>query len=64
MFTVACRFPDDPEENPRRRAALFLNDLRTNLSSLPVVPQSIVILTGLSQAGYLTSKGVSNLGSK
>lgn len=43
---------------------LFLNDLRSNLDSLPVVPPSIVLLTGLSQAGYLTSKGISNMGSK
>ncbi len=39
---------------------LFLNDLRTDITSLPVVPQSIVILTGLSQAGYLAGKGISN----
>ncbi len=42
---------------------LFLTDMRSNLTSLPVVPQDIVILTGLSQAGYLTGKGVSNIGS-
>ncbi|MBI1761946.1 MAG: hypothetical protein HYR56_10970 [Acidobacteria bacterium] len=40
---------------------LFLTDLRADMDSLPVVPQSIVILTGLSQAGYLTGKGVSNV---
>jgi hypothetical protein len=45
-------------------SCLFLKDLRPDLTSLPVVPQSIVLLTGLSQAGYLTSKGISNLGSK
>ncbi len=42
---------------------LFLADLRPNLESLPVVPASIVILTGLSQSGYLTGKAVSNVGS-
>jgi hypothetical protein len=40
---------------------LFLNDLRQNIDSLPLVPESIVILTGLSQAGYLAGKGVSNI---
>lgn len=40
---------------------LFLNDLRNNIESLPLVPESIVILTGLSQAGYLAGKGVSNV---
>ena len=39
---------------------LFLNDLRQDIASLPIVPSSIVILTGLSQAGYLAGKGVSN----
>jgi hypothetical protein len=37
-------------------------DFRTDLESLPVVPASIVILTGLSQSGYLTGKAVSNVG--
>lgn len=40
---------------------LFLNDLRANIESLPLVPESIVILTGLSQAGYLAGKGISNI---
>jgi hypothetical protein len=44
-------------------AYLFLTDLRSDIESLPLVPQSIVILTGLSQAGYLTGKGVSSVGS-
>jgi hypothetical protein len=43
---------------------LFLFDLRADMESLPVVPQSIVILTGLSQAGYLTGKGISNVEKK
>ena len=41
---------------------LFVVDLRPDLSSLPVVPSSIVILTGVSQSGYLLGKGVSNVG--
>jgi hypothetical protein len=41
---------------------LFLADLRPSLESLPVVPASIVILTGLSQSGYLTGKAVSSMG--
>jgi hypothetical protein len=45
-------------------SALFLWDLRDNIESLPLVPQSIVILTGLSQGGYLTGKAVSNMGSE
>jgi hypothetical protein len=40
---------------------LFLNDLRTDISTLPLVPESIVILTGLSQAGYLAGKGVAGV---
>ena len=40
---------------------LFLSNLGNTIASLPLVPQSIVILTGLSQAGYLAGKGVSNL---
>jgi hypothetical protein len=43
---------------------LFLTNLNKDISSLPLVPESIVILTGLSQAGYLAGKGVSNIGSK
>ncbi len=42
-------------------AWLFLADLRNDIQSLPLVPASIVILTGLSQAGYLGSKGISNV---
>jgi hypothetical protein len=41
---------------------LFLADLRPDLASLPIVPTSIVILTGLSQSGYLTGKAVSSMG--
>jgi hypothetical protein len=40
---------------------LFLNDLRTDIHSLPLVPESIVILTGLSQIGYLAGKGVAGV---
>src|SRR5262245_13206264 len=40
---------------------VFLFDLRKDLDSLPDVPTTIAILTGISQAGYLTSKGVSNV---
>ena len=40
---------------------LFLSNLGNNIASLPLVPQSIVILTGLSQAGYLAGKGVSSI---
>jgi hypothetical protein len=43
-------------------SCLFLADLHEDMESLPLVPQSIVVLTGLSQAGYLTGKGVSNVG--
>jgi hypothetical protein len=39
---------------------LFLSDLTPTLLELPTVPQSIVILTGLSQGGYLAGKAVSN----
>jgi hypothetical protein len=41
---------------------LFLADFRPDLASLPVVPASIVALTGLSQGGYLSGKAVSNMG--
>ena len=41
---------------------LFLADLHPTIESLPVVPASIVILTGLSQSGYLTGKAVSSMG--
>ena len=40
---------------------LFLSNLGSETASLPLVPQSIVILTGLSQAGYLGGKGVSSI---
>lgn len=40
---------------------LFLSNLNDHIGSLPLVPESIVILTGLSQAGYLAGKGVSNI---
>jgi hypothetical protein len=42
-------------------AWVFLNDLSNSIATLPLVPDSIVILTGLSQVGYLAGKGVSNL---
>lgn len=42
-------------------AWVFLNDLSNSISTLPLVPDSIVILTGLSQLGYLAGKGVSNV---
>ena len=37
---------------------LFLSDLSDHIDSLPNVPQSIVLLTGLSQAGYLAGKAM------
>jgi hypothetical protein len=40
---------------------LFLNRLSTDLTALPTVPEGIVILTGLSQAGYLAGKGAANV---
>ncbi len=40
-------------------STLFLEALSSQIDSLPMVPQSIVLLTGLSQAGYLAGKGVS-----
>ena len=40
---------------------LFLSNLGNDISSLPLVPPSIVILTGLSQAGYLAGKGVTSI---
>lgn len=43
---------------------VFLNDLSGSIATLPIVPDSIVVLTGLSQAGYLAGKGVSNLPAK
>ncbi|MEI9970700.1 MAG: hypothetical protein WDO73_00875 [Ignavibacteriota bacterium] len=41
---------------------LFLSNLDPSLSALPRVDPSVVILTGLSQSGYLVSKAVSNVG--
>jgi len=38
---------------------LFLRQIVPTLTALPEVPNSIVILTGLSQSGYLAAKGVS-----
>ncbi len=43
---------------------LFLTHLSDHIQTLPTVDSSIAILTGVSQAGYLTGKGVSNLSSK
>lgn len=40
---------------------LFLKLLTIDLVALPTVPEGIVILTGLSQTGYLTGKGVANI---
>lgn len=40
---------------------LFVSNLGNDITSLPIVPESIVILTGLSQAGYLAGKGVSSV---
>ncbi|HRH43622.1 MAG TPA: ATP synthase F0 subunit B [Pyrinomonadaceae bacterium] len=40
---------------------LFLININQDISSLPNVPDSIAILTGLSQVGYLAGKGASNL---
>lgn len=42
-------------------AWVFLYDLGGSISTLPLVPDSIVLLTGLSQTGYLAGKGVSNV---
>ncbi len=42
---------------------LFLSRLSAEITSLPKLDQNIVILTGLSQAGYLTGKGASAAGS-
>ena len=41
---------------------IFLTNLSPNIPSLPAVDQSIVLLTGLSQGGYLAGKAVSNIG--
>jgi hypothetical protein len=40
---------------------LFLSGLSNDLTKLPEVPQGIVVLTGLSQTGYLAGKGISNV---
>ncbi|HEX8565899.1 MAG TPA: hypothetical protein VF648_09540 [Pyrinomonadaceae bacterium] len=40
---------------------LFLSNITKDIASLPLVPPSIVLLTGLSQAGYLAGKGISNV---
>lgn len=42
-------------------AWLFLSNLHDHIETLPRVDQSIVILTGLSQGGYLTGKAVTNI---
>jgi hypothetical protein len=41
-------------------AWLFLSDLHDHIETLPRVDSSIVILTGLSQGGYLAGKAVSS----
>jgi hypothetical protein len=41
---------------------IFLTNVSPYITSLPPVDQSIVILTGLSQGGYLAGKAVSNVG--
>lgn len=43
---------------------LFLQNLNDNITTLPLVPQTIVLLTGLSQTGYLAGKGVSSIPGK
>ncbi len=43
---------------------LFLTNLTNQIQTLPVVDPSIAILTGVSQAGYLAGKGVSNVTSR
>ncbi len=40
---------------------LFLQNLTDSIISLPLVPETIVILTGVSQMGYLAGKGVSGI---
>lgn len=42
-------------------AWLFLSNLHDHIETLPRVDQSIVILTGLSQGGYLSGKAVTNI---
>jgi hypothetical protein len=41
---------------------IFLTNLSPQVSALPAVDQSIVLLTGLSQGGYLAGKAASNVG--
>ena len=40
---------------------LFLSNINPEIYSLPNVPYTIAILTGLSQVGYLAGKGTSNM---
>ena len=40
---------------------LFLSSISASMTELPTVPESIVVLTGLSQGGYLAGKAVSNM---
>jgi hypothetical protein len=40
---------------------LFLSKLANDISQLPTVDPSIVILTGVSQAGYLAGKAASTV---
>lgn len=40
---------------------IFLNSLTQLMPELPAVPSSIVVLTGLSQGGYLAGKAVGNV---
>jgi hypothetical protein len=40
---------------------LFLGNLDPNITTLPNVDSNIAVLTGVSQAGYLAGKGVSNV---
>jgi hypothetical protein len=39
---------------------LLIDNLSPTMAELPTVPQSIVVLTGLSQGGYLASKAIGN----
>jgi hypothetical protein len=41
---------------------IFLSNLSPEMSALPLVDPSIVILTGLSQSGYLAGKAISSVG--
>lgn len=43
---------------------LFLTHLSDHIQTLPLVDPSVAILTGVSQAGYLAGKGVSNTSSQ